>query len=73
LLGVEVGKRNGYLKAYISLVKSYDRGYIARWKELREKEHKVSDLTQSEAYTNVQKSLRGLDFPINVELTDEDE
>lgn len=72
LFGKEIGRRDGYVKAYKSLLQ-YDHEYLLRWKKLRTKEHKKSSITHTEAYENVEKLLNSLDFPLKDDLANEEE
>jgi len=69
LFGLEIGRREGYIKAYKNLPE-YDYGYIERWKKIRNIDHEKSNLTDDEAYNNQRKTLKGLDFPLSGDDSD---
>lgn len=72
LFGIEIGRRYGYVKAYVSLIKNYDNNYIDRWKELRDKDQRGLAVTQDEAYKNTENFLKNNDFPVNVDFPAEE-
>lgn len=62
-LAREIGRREGYIKAYESLL-HYDETYLQRWQTQENNRRSDSEITLDAATRNIQKNLKDLDFDL---------